>query len=83
MRLADTDTAALYLLMRERPEEPIQAFTQAELYRARRKLYRLAAAGRLTNHGGETRGSARWDLVELHSVLGEDRKAGYDTIRSR
>lgn len=67
-KLVDTEIAAVYWVMLDRPDKPISLVTQRDMKRARRQIYDLCKRGQLTNHGAKARGQARWDLAELHRV---------------
>ena len=67
-KLVDTELAAVYWVMLDRPDKPISLVTERDMKRARRHIYELCKRGQLTNHGAKARGQARWDLAELHRV---------------
>lgn len=69
MKLVTTELAALYLMVMSKPKEPIQAYTESDIERAKRRIYNMARSGQLTRHGGTERGQARWSLTELHALL--------------
>lgn len=67
-KLVDTELAATYWHMLNKPDTPISLIRQRDLKAAKRALYDLCKRGQLTNHGAKARGQARWDLAELHQV---------------
>ena len=67
-KLVDTELAATYWVMLNRPDVPVSSITARDLKRARRQVYELCKLGLITNHGARARGQARWDLDELHRV---------------
>lgn len=67
--LIDTQLAALYVLMHLKPKERVQLFRAEEIRRAKNRVYNMARDGKLTRHGGEGWGEAKWDLGELDKAL--------------
>lgn len=67
-KLVNTELAATYWHMLNKPDTPISLIRQRDLKAAKRALYDLCKRGQLTNHGAKARGQARWDLDELHRV---------------
>lgn len=67
-KLVDSELAAIYWTMLNRPGETVSHVTQGDIARAKRVIYDMAKTGKITNYGGNYGGQARWDLVELHRV---------------
>ena len=63
--LVTTYLAAVYVLM----HEGHTTYYPDDLNRAKAYVYNAARDGRLTRHGGQGWGEARWSLVELDAIL--------------
>jgi hypothetical protein len=67
-RIVNTNIAALYILLMEAGESPCLV-TADQVRRASTRIYNAARDGKLTRHGDESWGGARWDLAEVHSLV--------------
>lgn len=69
--LVDTEDAVTYLITEGRTRKEVA-----------RLIYSWAREGRVINYGGGTRGSALWNLGELHIVGVESGMLSYNRLQA-